>query len=110
MSGVSARGYGHSLHAAAKEARSRLRPKVIRQVTEALKAYEYVQEPGHLIVCGDGTVLVVRTSGGPWCYHITGPERSSASCVMGGDRDKCIEAAREHARQSYGGVVWEART
>ena len=56
-----------------------------------------------------GTFIVTRSLNGCMQYAICGPGRSYASaCLMATtDANTAIEAARKHANESFGGIVFE---
>ncbi len=64
----------------------------------------------YAIGTGSGDVFIVmRALTGQMEYTICGAGRTyGSSCLMAThDAKAAIEAAREHARQSFGGIVWE---
>lgn len=101
---VSVSGY------AAQEAKAKriLKAEIAEQVSAALE--NQVHSKRHAIGTACGVVLVVHFDR-QWIYHITGPDRAFAGstiCNSWKQPHDCIEAARKHADQSYGGVVWES--
>ena len=60
-----------------------------------------------LIVCNDGTVLVVHYSD-VWEYAIAQAGGKTACCLTGESFEVCRDRARDHAEQCYGGVAWES--
>lgn len=98
-------GYHGSLESATRA----LRPELENALAEGLRMAENATAIT-VMGCADGTVLVVFYAGEGWSYDIAGPGRAFRSGVHTGQkRDHCEDAARSHAAQSYGGVVWETR-
>lgn len=83
-----------------------------RQVLDVLKA-DQVRDRNfqrRLIVCKDGTVLIIEYKHG-WEYRIAHEGYASASaCMMGQDSTfkEVLEAAVKHANSAYGGIAWES--
>lgn len=63
------------------------------------------------LFCGDSkTVLIVSFAGTAWQYDIVSADRTSRSgCIMPGVQSfrEAVDRAREHAGQSYGGILNE---
>lgn len=66
---------------------------------------------GHLFCAEGGTVLHVRHGNMAWGYSIVQPGRDGFTGTWGFDTfDEAVDVAREHARQSWGGVTGECGT
>jgi hypothetical protein len=107
--------YAHVTHADASihtygraaKAKKELQAQLTTLVNDALKSHRMSEAT--LMSCQDGTVLVVRFAHGSWHYSIARSTRGYAGSVVSGmTYEQTCEAARAHAGQSYGGVVWES--
>ena len=95
-----------SLSVAKKRLREAFRNKV------ADMAIQDSNQEKQIIGCGDGTVFVVSFQNGSWGYTINGQGRSYASSCWGygDDFQSAKEHALVHAKEAFGGVVWQHRT
>lgn len=91
----------------ADDARKRLAGEVVERLRGLAEAERNSRRT--LIACGDGTVLLVEFQFGAWGYRMAGAGRGYASSYCGAhaSHDEVAGFAREHARQSFGGVTWE---
>lgn len=90
------------------KAKKVLREQIGETVRDALASHANMSR--EYLGCSDGTVLIVGYRYHSWGYEIVGPNRQHASgCCGSGDFEEWRTRAREHAEQSYGGVVWSHR-
>ena len=90
---------------APNKAKKTMRATVAEAVEAGLDAAEY-QDVLTVIVCGDGTVLVLRRLHKSWMYEIFGENRGSTSVCTSDTYGDILARARNHAGESYGGILW----
>jgi len=87
--------------------------KTLKKAKEALSFFSALNEaiidvtnPLHLVMCRDGTLLLVYSEGGRWGYLIL-REGSESSAFGDENLEEAIGHARKHAEQCFAGVAWE---
>lgn len=87
-------------------AKNKLKPLLVQEINDALVEHRNYQR--RVIMCQDGTVLVVYFRYGNWSYDIAGEGRSGC-CTNSGFKtfEEAVERATDHAVQSYSGVSWK---
>ena len=93
------------------ENETKAREEIKARILTCLERFDRIEKhyQRRVIGCANGTVLIVRWSHDSWGYDINGAGRkysSSASSTNKTFEQECA-AARAHAENSYGGIVWE---
>lgn len=91
-------------------AKKHFRAAIEKRIAALIEADSFENKRQAAIGCGDGTIMLIqREAAGQWGYRLAGPGRKHLSSgTMGYDSlDAARASAADHARQCFGGVVWE---
>lgn len=91
---IGATGYGET------------KPAALAALAETIERMARQSRDRRYVVCHDGTVLVVQEG---W-YDIVHRDARVSGVSTGDTLAETLEAARRHARQSYGGFVGDEET
>lgn len=87
-----------------------VKAKLIKDIEEKLTIAVDTERNYHryIIGTGSGCVFIVAFKYGSWCYDICGPGREYASSYISNKNYiETVEAATKHARDDFGGIVFE---